>query len=77
MLDSALAARTPDAPSTARVSVTISMNPSGAVDNVTTSGDPKGYPNLAHCIESKVRAWRFPRSGGATTAQVPFVFAAQ
>ncbi|HVW29536.1 MAG TPA: GYF domain-containing protein [Polyangiaceae bacterium] len=75
--DNALAARAPDAPSTARVAVTISISPSGSVDNVTTSGDPKGYPNLAHCIESKVRGWRFPRSGGSTTAQVPFVFAAQ
>jgi hypothetical protein len=75
--DSALAARPPDAPSTARVGVTINIAASGAVDNVTTTGDPKGYPNLAHCIESKVRAWRFPRSSAPTTAQVPFVFAAQ
>jgi predicted Zn finger-like uncharacterized protein len=75
--DSALASRTPDAPSSARVMVTITIASSGSVDNVTTSGDPKGYPNLAHCIESKVRAWRFPRSSGTTTAQVPFVFAAQ
>ncbi len=50
---------------------------SGGVDNVTTTGDPKGYPNLAHCIEAKVRAWRFPRSSGTTTANVPFVFAVQ
>jgi predicted Zn finger-like uncharacterized protein len=75
--DSALASRTPDAPSSARVGVTITIAPSGAVDNVTTTGDPKGYPNLAHCIESKVRGWRFPRSSASTTAQVPFVFAAQ
>jgi len=75
--DGALQARTPDAPSTARVGVTITINGTGSVDNVTTSGDPKGYPNLAHCIESKVRGWHFPRSSGTTTAQVPFVFAAQ
>jgi hypothetical protein len=75
--DSALAARPPDAPSTARVGVTINIAASGSVDNVTTTGDPKGYPNLAHCIESKVRAWKFPRSSAPTTAQVPFVFAAQ
>ncbi|HEX4336672.1 MAG TPA: GYF domain-containing protein [Polyangiaceae bacterium] len=75
--DGALAARTPDAPSTARVGVTITISPTGSVDNVTTTGDPKGYPNLAHCIESKVRGWHFPRSSGTTTAQVPFVFAAQ
>jgi hypothetical protein len=59
------------------VGVTITIAPSGNVDNVTTTGDPKGYPNLSHCIESKVRGWRFPRSSAPTTAQVPFVFAAQ
>lgn len=75
--DSALASRPPDAPSTARVGVTINIAASGSVDSVTTTGDPKGYPNLAHCIESKVRGWRFPRSSAPTTAQVPFVFAAQ
>jgi hypothetical protein len=75
--DSALAGRAPDAPSSARVSATITINPNGNVDNVTTSGDPKGYPGLARCIESRVRSWHFPRSGGTTTANVPFVFAAQ
>jgi len=75
--DSALAARGPDAPSSARVTTSISISPSGGVDNVTTSGDPKGYPGLSRCIESKVRGWRFPRSSGSTTANVPFVFAAQ
>lgn len=75
--DPALVARSPDAPSSARVAVSITIAPSGSVENVTTSGDPKGYPNLAHCIESKVRGWRFPRSSGPTTANVPFVFAAQ
>lgn len=75
--DSAIAARAPDAPSSARVGVSITISPSGNVDNVTTTGDPKGYPGLARCIESKVRGWRFPRSSGTTTAQVPFVFAAQ
>ena len=75
--DPALVSRGPDAPSTARVSVSITVAPSGNVEGVTTSGDPKGYPNLAHCIESKVRGWKFPRSSGTTTANVPFVFAAQ
>lgn len=75
--ETALSARAADAPTSARVSATITIAPSGNVENVTTSGDPKGYPSLARCIESKVRTWRFPRSSGATTANVPFVFAAQ
>jgi predicted Zn finger-like uncharacterized protein len=75
--ETALSARAPDAPTSARVSATITIAPSGNVENVTTSGDPKGYPSLARCIEGKVRTWRFPRSSGTTTANVPFVFAAQ
>lgn len=75
--DQAISSRAPDAPSSARVGVAITISSSGGVDNVTTTGDPKGYPNLAHCIEAKVRAWRFPRSSGTTTANVPFVFAVQ
>jgi hypothetical protein len=75
--DQAISSRAADAPSSARVGVAITISASGGVDNVTTTGDPKGYPNLAHCIEAKVRAWRFPRSSGTTTANVPFVFAVQ
>lgn len=75
--ETALSSRAGDAPASARVNVTITIAPSGNVDSVTSSGDPKGYPSLARCIESKVRTWRFPRSSGPTTAQVPFVFAAQ
>jgi hypothetical protein len=75
--ETALSARAADAPTSARVGVTITIAGSGNVENVTTTGDPKGYPNLSRCIESKVRTWRFPRSSGTTTANVPFVFAAQ
>lgn len=75
--ETALSSRSSDAPTSARVGATITISPSGSVDSVTTTGDPKGYPSLARCIESKVRTWRFPRSSGTTTAQVPFVFAAQ
>lgn len=73
----ALDARSPDAPSSARVVATITVAPSGAVDNVTSTGDPAGYPGLARCIESRVRGWKFPAGSGTTTANVPFVFAAQ
>jgi hypothetical protein len=55
----------------------VTIASSGTVQQVTTSGDPRGYRGLARCIESRVRGWRFPRSGGTTTVNVPFVFAAQ
>jgi predicted Zn finger-like uncharacterized protein len=73
----ALDSRDPTAPTSARVSVTITVGPSGNVQNVTTSGEPRGYPGLASCIAGRVRSWQFPATGGTTTANVPFVFAAQ
>ncbi len=72
-----LDARAPDAPTSARVTVTITVGGTGNVQNVTTSGDPRGYPGLANCIGGRVRAWQFPATGGTTTVNVPFVFAAQ
>jgi hypothetical protein len=73
----ALDTRSKDAPTSARVSATITVGPSGAVQNVTTSGDPNGYRGLAPCIAGSIRGWQFPASGGTTTVNVPFVFAAQ
>lgn len=73
----ALDARTPDAPASARVTVSITVGGTGSVQGVTTSGDPRGYPGLANCIGARVRAWQFPATGGTTTVNVPFVFAAQ
>jgi TonB family protein len=69
--------RSPDAPTTARVTATITVGANGRVQNVTTSGDPKGYRGLASCIQQRVRSWEFPPSGGTTEFNVPFVFAAQ
>ncbi len=71
------ALRASGASTTARVSVTINIAPSGNVTSASTSGDPTGYPGLASCIQSKVKNWRFPRAAGPTTTRVPFVFAAQ
>jgi hypothetical protein len=73
----ALDSRDPNAPTSARVVVTITVAGSGSVQNVTTSGDPRGYPGLANCIAGRVRGWQFPPSSGTTTVNVPFVFAAQ
>jgi TonB family protein len=73
----ALDSRDPNAPTSARVVVTITVAGSGSVQNVSTSGDPRGYPGLANCIAGRVRGWQFPPSSGSTTVNVPFVFAAQ
>ncbi len=73
----ALDSRSPDAPTSARVSVKIDISASGNVSSASSSGDPKGYRGLASCIEGRVRNWTFPPSSGATTVNVPFVFAAQ
>ncbi len=67
----------PNAPISARVTVTITVGGTGNVTNVTTSGDPRGYPGLANGIGARVHAWQFPATGGTTTVNVPFVFAAQ
>ncbi len=73
----ALDTRDKDAPSSARVTVSITVGPDGKVRQATTSGDPKGYSGLATCISRRVQTWTFPPSSGTTTVNVPFVFAAQ
>jgi len=73
----ALDARDKSAPSSARVNVAITVAASGAVKNVSSSGDPPGYRGLASCIQSRVSTWSFPPSSGSTTVNVPFVFATQ
>jgi predicted Zn finger-like uncharacterized protein len=73
----ALDSRPANAPSSARVSASITVSPTGRVQAVTTSGDPRGYTGLALCIQSRIRVWEFPASSGATQVNVPFVFAVQ
>ena len=73
----ALDARDPNSPTSARVVVSVTIAPSGSVSAVNTGADPKGYPGLSRCIAQRVKAWQFPPSGGTTTVNVPFVFAAQ
>lgn len=73
----ALNGRAADAPSTARVTTTIQISPNGSVTSVKHSGDPRGYPGLGGCIVARLKGWTFPKSNGSTTANIPFVFAAQ
>ena len=72
----ALAGRSPNAPKSAKVTVLISIGPSGQVTQASASGGD-GFPGLSSCIVSKVRAWKFPPSGGTSQANVPFAFFSQ
>jgi hypothetical protein len=72
-----LANRDPSAPSTAKVTVTMTIAPTGKVIKASTSGEAQGYPGLSGCIADKVKGWTFPKALSSTTAQVPFTFAAQ
>lgn len=73
----ALDTRGKDAPSAARVEVSIRVAPNGSVQKVSTSGDPKGYRGLANCIAGRVRGWQFPASGAGAPVNIPFLFVAQ
>jgi hypothetical protein len=73
----ALNARAPGVPSSAKVTALITIESSGRVQSVTVSGAPRGYPGLAGCIEGSVKGWAFPRAGGETVTNVPFMFVGQ
>ncbi|MCU0694379.1 MAG: TonB family protein, partial [Polyangiaceae bacterium] len=72
----ALAARDRNAPSSAKVNVSIVIAPDGSVRSASASGG-NGYPGLADCVASRVRGWRFPPAGGESHANIPFAFFAQ
>ncbi|HVY46365.1 MAG TPA: AgmX/PglI C-terminal domain-containing protein, partial [Minicystis sp.] len=72
----ALAARSTNAPNTARVNGQLTIGASGSVESASANG-ADAYPGLASCIAGKMRNWKFPPSGGSQTVNVPFVFAAQ
>jgi hypothetical protein len=72
----ALAARDPNAPKSAKVNVSITIGPGGNVTAASASGGD-GFPGLASCVSSRVRAWSFPRSGGESRANIPFAFFSQ
>lgn len=72
----ALATRDRNAPKSAKVTVSISIGPSGNVSSASASGG-SGYPGLASCVANKVRRWKFPPSGGTSQANIPFAFFSQ
>jgi len=59
---------------TANIDVKISVGASGAVQSAQATGND---PVVAHCIESAIRSWQFPPSGGVSTINVPFHFVRQ
>jgi len=73
----ALSARAPGTPTSAKVSATITIDASGRVQAVSVAGAPRGYPNLARCIETSVKSWQFPRAATQTVTNVPFMFVGQ
>ena len=72
----ALAAKSANAPSSARVSVAMVIGPDGRVRSANASGGD-GYPGLAACIGGRVRSWVFPPSSGETNATPSFTFVTQ
>jgi hypothetical protein len=73
----ALDSRSGTGATSARVVASLVIGPAGNVQQVSASGAEKAFPGLANCIAGRVRAWKFPASGGTTQVNVPFVFAAQ
>lgn len=72
----ALRTKDPNAPNSAKVNVSITVAPSGNVSSASASGGG-GYPELAGCVASRVKTWKFPPSGGTSRANIPFAFFAQ
>lgn len=72
----ALTGRDPSAPRSASVVVSLVIAPSGRVQSASASGGD-GYPGLASCVQSSVRGWTFPPSGGESQASIPFKFFSQ
>jgi hypothetical protein len=57
-----------------RFEVTLKVDESGVVEDVTFAQHPAASHGLAHCVASKVRALHFSRSSEQATVKVPFVF---
>ncbi len=70
-------ARSSNAPSTAKVSVSLKVAPSGSVSSVSAGGAETHYPGLAGCIAGAVKGWSFPPSDEGATINIPFSFSGQ
>ena len=66
-------ARDSGAGKSAKVSVSLTVGPTGSVSGSQASGG-EHFPGLASCIASSVKAWQFPPSDGSTPVNIPFSF---
>lgn len=64
-------------PSTARVTLTLVIAPTGTVESVRNVVDEPGYRGLGACIAAMVRDWSFPPAPSVTETTIAFVFVAQ
>ena len=67
-------ARDASAGKSAKLTATISIGASGAVENVSVSGGADHFPGLSGCVSGSIRNWKFPASDGPSTTVVPFSF---
>ncbi len=56
------------------VTVTIQVSGSGSVSSASGEGND---PAITKCIETSVREWHFPATGGTSTVKIPFKFVRQ
>jgi len=66
--------RNPTSKPTVNVSVSLTIAPDGSAQNVSASADEA---SVAHCVESDVRAWRFPAMGCSQQTSFSFHFVRQ
>lgn len=66
-------ARDSNAPKSAKVSVSLTIGPSGSVQSASASGGDH-FPGLAGCVGGAVKSWQFKPSDGPTTVNIPFSF---
>lgn len=62
-------------PSSARLSLALTIRPDGSVSSATVQGDPTSDLSLGRCVAGEARRWRFPKSTATTRVNVPIVFA--
>src|SRR5262249_37410131 len=61
-----------DLPPSAKVTLTVTVNPNGNVVSTTASGSDA---IVANCAEDQVRAWKFPPGKRDSSVNIPLVFA--